>query len=287
VEWVETVAKTVEEAKEHLLDSLGVDERDAEFEVLEEPRTGIFGRAKGDARVRARVRPASPRQKTERPGRRRERADRPASSAAAPSRPESADRVERPTSERGSTTAKRDGLTTQRERPAPSGFGEDGPGHALPDLDLGQQAAIVAEVLEGVLQALGTAATVDTRVIDADTAEVAVTGEGLGYLVGPRGRTLTALNEVVRSVVLRRGNTPQSTRVHVDVSGYRQRRRDALTAFSLSTADQVIATGLPHALEPMGAADRKVVHDAVTDVVGVTSTSEGEDHQRRVVILPA
>ena len=70
VEWVQTTGKTIEEAKERALDELGVDDRDAEFEVLEEPRSGLFGLSRGDAKVRARVRPTSPRPKQER-GRRR------------------------------------------------------------------------------------------------------------------------------------------------------------------------------------------------------------------------
>src|SRR5680860_341099 len=71
MEWVETTAKTVEEAKDLALDKLGVDELEAEFEVLEEPRQGLFGRARGEARVRARVEPKSPREKEERGRRRR------------------------------------------------------------------------------------------------------------------------------------------------------------------------------------------------------------------------
>jgi spoIIIJ-associated protein len=63
VEWVETTGRTLEEAKEAALDQLGVDERDAEFEVLAEPRRGLFGLGGSDARVRARVRPARPRAK--------------------------------------------------------------------------------------------------------------------------------------------------------------------------------------------------------------------------------
>ena len=66
VEWVETTGKTVEEAKDAALDQLGVDEQDAEFEVVEEPRAGLFGRTRGEARVRARVRPTQPRPKVER-----------------------------------------------------------------------------------------------------------------------------------------------------------------------------------------------------------------------------
>ena len=70
MEWVETTGKTVEEAKDAALDQLGVDEQDAEFEVLEEPRAGLFGRTRGEARVRARIRPTQPRPKAERRDRR-------------------------------------------------------------------------------------------------------------------------------------------------------------------------------------------------------------------------
>src|SRR5215218_9049 len=70
MEWVETTGKTIEEAKDAALDQLGVDEQDAEFEVVEEPKTGLFGRTRGEARVRARVRPTQPRPKVERRDRR-------------------------------------------------------------------------------------------------------------------------------------------------------------------------------------------------------------------------
>lgn len=71
MEWVETTGKTIDEAKDRALDLLGVDERDAEFEVIEQPKIGFLGRVKSLARVRARVRPAAPRPKTERRDRRR------------------------------------------------------------------------------------------------------------------------------------------------------------------------------------------------------------------------
>src|SRR5690349_2532303 len=71
MQWVEVTGRTVEEAKEAALDQLGVDEADAEFEVLEEPRSGLFGRVRSEARVRARVRPTTPRAKEDRRGGRR------------------------------------------------------------------------------------------------------------------------------------------------------------------------------------------------------------------------
>src|SRR5262245_63799816 len=71
MEWVETTGRTLEEAKDAALDRLGVDERDAEFEVLAEAKSGLFGRVRGEARVRARVRPSAPPPKVDRRDRRR------------------------------------------------------------------------------------------------------------------------------------------------------------------------------------------------------------------------
>ncbi len=77
MEWVETTGKTLAEAKDAALDQLGVHEEDAEFDVLEEPQQGLFGRVRGEARVRARVRPAQARQKVDRRDRKRaERAEK-------------------------------------------------------------------------------------------------------------------------------------------------------------------------------------------------------------------
>ncbi|HEX3424721.1 MAG TPA: Jag N-terminal domain-containing protein, partial [Acidimicrobiales bacterium] len=79
MEWVEVTGRTVEEAKDAALDQLGVDESEAEFEVLAEPRAGLFGRLRSEARVRARVQPTSVRPKVDRGARRRGRKDRPGS----------------------------------------------------------------------------------------------------------------------------------------------------------------------------------------------------------------
>jgi len=74
--------------------------------------------------------------------------------------------------------------------------------------------------------------------------------------------------------------------VRIDVSGYRQRRREALERFVQGIAAEVKESGVQKALEPMAPPDRKVVHDTVNDIDGVTTVSEGEDSRRRVVILP-
>src|ERR687885_638461 len=76
MEWVEVTGRTIEEAKDAALDQLGVDEEDAEFEILEEPKAGLFGRLRAEARVRARVMPTSPRPKVDRRDRRKPRRTR-------------------------------------------------------------------------------------------------------------------------------------------------------------------------------------------------------------------
>src|ERR1700675_3141221 len=89
MEWVETTGRTIEEAKDAALDQLGVDETDAEFVMVSEPRAGLFGRMRGEARVRARVRPTSPRPKrprTRRQGEQREGSGRGANRGEASSR---------------------------------------------------------------------------------------------------------------------------------------------------------------------------------------------------------
>ena len=84
-----------------------------------------------------------------------------------------------------------------------------------------------------------------------------------------------------------RSRASPTPRIRVDVGGYRERRREALARFTRDVAEQVKSSGVQKALEPMSPPDRKVVHDTVNEIDGVTTVSEGEDSRRRVVILPA
>jgi spoIIIJ-associated protein len=323
VEWVETTGKTVDEAKDRALDLLGVDERDAEFEVVEEPKVGFLGRVKGTARVRARVRPAAPRAKTERRDRRKRgesggarggrgrnggAGGRVATDTAAA--PETAREDEEDTDDGEERAAGPEGASPsgaprrRRRKRGGSGRATDGAAtgdaprsadeepneqkvSAMPELSLDDQARIVAEFLDGLVDAFGLEASTSWEHSDEDNTEVRVEGSNLGLLVGPKGRTLQAVTEVARSVVVRHGERGSTGRVHVDVAGYRQRRREALARFTAEVAEEVRASGVAKALEPMSAADRKIVHDAVNELDGVGSTSEGEDPYRRVVIVPA
>lgn len=317
MEWVETTGRTIEEAKDAALDELGVDEPDAEFEVLEEPKSGLFGRLRTEARVRARVRPTRPRPKAERRERRRRAgpaadetagtAVQPAGDAVTPGDDAAAEDVTAEPAERarpGRGASRRAPRRSREARPrgdrdtaAPAAQQDDeraaGPSDDPKEtamdtggMTLDEQGEVAAEFLEGLLESFGADGTVEARMVDDETVEVAVEGEDLGLLIGPRGQTLTAVQELARTVVQRQQATPPSGRLRVDVAGYRQRRREALERFTVGVATQVRETGVAKALEPMAPPDRKVVHDTVNALEGVTTRSEGEEPRRRVVIVP-
>lgn len=284
MEWVETTARTVEEAKDAALDQLGVDEQEADFEVLEEPRAGLFGRVRGEARVRARVSPKAPRPKAER--RTRNKAE-----AAPASDQTSDDVVQRPAPRRRGGGVSPDPAPGNAPAASvgPAGGHRDGRGDGIDDsvVTVEEQAEIVTTFLAGLLDVFGAHAEITTTKIDDEMVEVAVVGEGLGLLIGPKGQTLLALQDLCRTVLQRKAPGRHEGRFRIDISGYRARRREALVRFTESVAAQVVASGVQKALEPMGAADRKVVHDTANDIEGVATLSEGDDPRRRVVILPA
>jgi spoIIIJ-associated protein len=352
MEWVEKTGRTVDEAKERALDQLGVAEHDAEVVVLSEPKTGLFGRVRGEARVRARVRPAEPRPKRQRRPRERSRGGRSSTGRApggrgggrtAPSNGE--DGTPRAEGKARRTGAARDGAAAgagdpsdgtspasrrrrrrrkaaaarQQDGGAPLGEGDE---DALPrpasdrraaagqtdgraersredqgrgasteeegmseGVTLQEQGEVAKEFLEGLLDRYGLDATVEVRELDEQTVEVAARGDGLGVLVGPKGATLASLQDVTRTVVQRR--FPHRTdRILVDVAGYRERRAAALRRFAQQVAAEVLESGAERSLEPMSPADRKVVHDTVVEIEGVSSSSQGEEPHRFVVIAP-
>lgn len=152
------------------------------------------------------------------------------------------------------------------------------------DVPIEEQAAAAEQFTQGLVDAFDLGAQAKS-VIDDDVVVVEVTGENLGLLVGPKGATLHAIEELVRTVVQRQTDG-HGVRIHVDVAGYRAKRRAALADFTRNLAEKVLETGRPQALEPMSASDRKVVHDTAAEIDGITTVSEGEDPRRRVVLHP-
>lgn len=148
-----------------------------------------------------------------------------------------------------------------------------------------QQADLAKTFVSGLVERFGFDAAV-TVATDEEQILVEVNGEDLGLLVGQRGATLDAVQELTRTVVQRRTDE-HTARLVVDVAGFRQKRAAALESFARQVASGVLESGEAQALEAMSAADRKIVHDAVNDLAGVTTTSEGVEPRRYVVIRPA
>ena len=276
MDWVETTGKSVEEATERALTHLGVGRTDAEIEVLEEPKTSIFGKAKGEARVKARVRPVGPR-----PKRSAGRTSRPSENR----RPRT-DRAPKP---EGSGRKENESQRPRSDKPRVPREHVNKEEKVSTTVPLADQGAMGKEFLEGLLKAMQITATVSVKEIDSETVEIAINHEPpteLGVLVGPRGTTLQALQEVTRTGV--QSKTPGRTdRILVDVAQYRERRVAALGRFAEQVAQEVVESGEERALEPMGSADRKAVHDALTNNSSITTRSEGEEPRRFVVIAPA
>ncbi len=297
MEWVEVTAKTIEEAKDQALDQLGVDESEAEFEVVEEPKAGLFGRLRSEARVRARVQPTAVRPKVERGSRRRGRKDGPEQARNGGNGGASTDDAQReaappdaaPRSASGNGgTAPMSTSPARAPRPkrAPKPAAERREAMNDATEGTGDAREVGEEFLRGLVSAFNVAGTVSVREMeDGETIELAVEGDDVGMLIGPRGQTLAAIQELTRTVVQRKAEAGQP-RVLVDVGGYSRARREALERFTRDVATQVVATGVVRVLEPMPPADRKVVHDTVNGIDGVSTSSEGEEPRRRVVLSP-
>jgi spoIIIJ-associated protein len=159
--------------------------------------------------------------------------------------------------------------------------GEVAPG--LTDVgDLELEGEIAADYIEGLLDVADLDGDIDMDV-EGDRALVSVVGATLDELVGPRGEVLEALQELTRLAVHR--HTGLRTRIMIDVGGYRLRRRAELAETGRDAADEVKRTGVPKKLWAMNPFERKIVHDAVAEA-GLRSESEGEEPDRRVVVLP-
>jgi len=293
MEWVETTGRTIAEALDAALDELGVDEEDVEYEVLEEPRSGFLGRlGSSEGRIRARVKPISREKPGERQRRNRRGSSRPRGGSNGP-KAASSDGNGNGGEGGGSSSNRRrrggGGGSRGGARGRNGGAGQEQQGSSVDTIDndvpIEEQAAAAEQFTQGLVDAFDLGAQAKSM-IDDEVVVVEVTGENLGLLVGPKGATLHAIEELVRTVVQRQTDG-HGVRIHVDVAGYRAKRRAALAEFTQALAEKVLETGRAQALEPMSASDRKVVHDTAAEIDGITTVSEGEDPRRRVILRPA
>lgn len=148
--------------------------------------------------------------------------------------------------------------------------------------ELEREGDIAADYLEELLDIADLDGDLDMDV-EGDRAAVSIVGAELSQLVGRDGEVLDALQELTRLAVYR--ETGERSRLMLDVSGYRARKREQLVALAEETIARVRADGEPVSLDPMSPFERKVVHDAVA-AAGLSSESEGAEPRRYVVVLP-
>ena len=353
MDWIVTTARSVEEAQTRALDLLGVDSADAEIQVIEEGKTGLFGRTKSEARVRARIKPKAPPAKEERrssrggdrnrnrggggrgsngkgnnrDGGKRDGGGRDGGNRDGGGRNRNRDGGTRDGGKRDGGNrdsgkhdgAKRDDAgkkdvaapASSESRPSGGrdGGGRDGGGRSRNrggnrqrndrndrgdrgnrnnedrvEMPVEEQRETLQGFVTGVAIAFDPSAKVEL-VEEGTTLQAQVTGENLGRLVGNKASTLQSLEELARTAMHRAAAGRRYHRIQVDVDEYRARRRAVLAKFATDLAQSVAESGESKAMEPMGAADRKLIHDAVAEVAGVETVSEGRDPRRYIVIL--
>lgn len=312
MEWIQTTGKSTDEAVDQALEELGVDEDELEYEVVREAKSGLLGIGSQKAQVRARVRPIS----REKPDRRRRKRGGGRSKGSRQGKPDGGGRKGKGGGRGGrgrGSDSRRDGRGDGKEqrRGSDGGGGRAGkqrsggakqtagakqtPGQGrsrgsgdgeqrMSDVPVEEQAEVAQDFVRGLLDEFGLDG--DVRVsTEEDRVVLEVEGEELGLLIGPDAGTMEALRELVKTT-LQRHTAGQNARISIDIGGYAARRRAALEAFTRERAEVALEDGRVQVLEPMPPPDRKVVHDIVNEIDGVTTLSEGEEPRRRVVIEP-
>jgi len=285
MEWVEVTGSTVEIAVEAALEELGIDSvENAEVEVLQKAAGGFLGMGSRPAIVKVVKAPSRSKRRRRRGGSSGE--PQPQAQQQQPKQNQHKKRQQ----QQGETQAAKSGQRSQRRRAQ-----QDGKGRSMENGQAGnkterpepapieEQAKVATAFLDGLLDAFGLEGEITSRIED-DVLYLDVVGDQTEALVGAKGAAMYSVLELTRTTVQRK--TFGAPRMRIDIAGYGARRREALTIYTHRLAEQVVAEGGEVMLEPMNAADRKVVHDAAGEIDGVRTHSEGEDPRRAVVISP-
>lgn len=287
MEWVEVEGQTVDEAVKMAMTELGIaDRNDADVEIIQDAKPGFLGMGGRAAIVKVTKAAQQPKRRSRGRGRSenknkggsgqssssdgRSQQNRGGQQSGGGSRNGGGQQrsSDRDSSRKGGGKPKGEKKNVQRDdRPDPAPIEE--------------QAKVAAAFLTGLLEAFGLEGSVETRIED-EVLYLDVSGEQTEALVGGKGSVMYSVLELTRTVVQRK--TYGAPRMRIDINGYAERRREALKIYTRRLAEQVIEDKDEVMLEPMNAADRKVVHDTVAEIDSIRSFSEGEDPRRAVVI---
>lgn len=296
MEWIETTGTSIDEAKDLALDRLGVAEDELEIQVLTEPSSAMFGLKKTEARLRARVRPISPQIKTERNSKNnrdknRKRSNQGRKNTNNKTNSEKSQKNNNQKNSKKTSEQLDDAKNSSKNkdnRPEKATKAKNNPRTRKDEMetekmDLSTQADITESFLAGLLEKMGLESRV-TSTIEDERLTVEAHGLNLGLAIGHQGQTVRAITELSRTIIQRKSRGSASGSMTVDIGGYRALRQSNLEKFAKAQAEAVLSDGISRALDPMGAADRRIAHNAVSDIEGVETISEGSNMDRRVVI---
>ena len=269
---IEVKAKTVDLAVEAAMQELGVEDREhVAIEVVTEPVKGFLGMGGEDAVVRVKKKPARKRRN------RRKRNEKPSGN-------------NNKNTGKGQQSPRNGGKNGgKRSDRKPAGSQSSGKhvrtepkvSDDRPSLPIEEQATVTREFLEGLVDAFGLEGSVVTEIED-DVIIANVEGDQTEAMVGIRGSVRSAIHELTRTVLQR--YSQDTARIRLDIAGYAERRRKALSIYAEQLITQLMDEGGEIMLEPMSPADRKVIHDIAGEHEGVVSYSEGEPPRRYVVL---
>ena len=263
---LEKSARTVDAAIDEALKELGLSRDDVSVEILEMGKSGFLGFGAVPARVRVSYETPEPEPVKPAP----KRAEKPAPAKA--EKPAPAPKTEKPVkAEKAEKTEKAEKAEKPAQAPAPAAEGEENPDYAA-----------IRAFLTGLLERMGVTADMEITPRDNGGINVNLTGSAMGAIIGRRGETLDAIQHLTNYVV----NKDSDKRLHisVDAEAYRSKREESLSRLAEKMAEKAIKYKRSMALEPMNSYERHVIHTALQNYEGVTTSSTGVEPNRRVVV---
>ena len=281
--YIDVTGKTEAEAIEKALSQLGLERDDVSVEILERAKSGFFGIGSSPAKVRVTYDNAAQEDVLEEI----EQLVEPAPPAENP-QPVEEPKAERPRGEKKPQEKREKRPQEKREsqnRPEKKAE-KPAPAPAAP-VELGEEvndekAQQIRTFLTGLLEHMDSAATIKIYLPENDRYKVYLEGEKMGQLIGRRGETLDAIQQLTNYAVNR--DRDKRVRIHVDAENYREKREQSLEHLARKVAAKVVKYRKSVTLEPMNAYERHVIHTALQDVEHVTTFSTGTEPNRRVVV---
>ena len=268
--YIDVTGKTEEEAISSALAQLGMDRDDVSVEILERAKSGFLGMGAKPARVRVTYGP------DEAP---MEEITAPVKPAVTEKKEES--RKEQPKPQPKPQQPKQPKPQPKREEKQPEAAAPEMPAQELPECR-DDNALRIAAFLTGLLEHMDSPAAVKVYEEEKGRYKVILEGQKLGALIGRRGETLDAIQQLTNYAV--NSGKDKRIRVHVDAENYRARREASLESLAMKVAAKVKKYRRSVTLEAMNAYERHVIHAALQDVKGVTTYSVGTEPNRRVVV---